>query len=761
MAINKNWLKEFFSKCKFEKINNILLNEESSLKYKDIIDGYLKNQNLYNIEMFPIPSINEKIINNIYKYFDNFELITNISYETFSNYFGIKNQQKSFCAYLIDYNYIFIQYDEISGEIINMLGTERYLIYSKENLEKIKDNLMKYGFINVLSMYQIDLKTNNKEWKLFNKNKKVPIGILLNINIFKKENNNGKNEKEEVIYNEEEKEKIIFKEEVLENDNKKNNNRYIEEKEYILKDPKKISINLSEVRKNNNKKDKKVIGNNYNYYNFKNNNFLILNKKNDDINNIINNVQNIKETKDPFINNVNNNDHDINDKNNINNYNNDNINDNDYEKLNNMQNNKTMENFSLKKTGFNNKIIYNKKKISDNFGLQKNKLENNIQQKYKTPSTISKTRNIFNKTYFSNFFNKNLKKYQFETIKEKEPYLNNNGLKGLLNIDSPCYINATLHCLSNIPRLRDKLLKAYKVLSQEKNLKRLSFALSDIFTNLWENSSNNNFSPKYFKNVIIEMNPLFNDISSNNLMDFILFLLENIHNELNQKNQRAYFSNSNNLDFFSYFNDFKNYYKNNNESIISEEFYGYYDSMKKCYLCKATSHNVKILNILFFPLEEVRKFIKTSFNVVNLSNCFDYYESSKLIDNGKKIYCDYCKNNSQALLQNKIIIAPKTLIIYLDRGKESEYNVGIEFEQNLNLKKYIFNNNDSPYNYELIGVISRLNSNNIGKHFISYGKNSNNLEWYKFNDFKITKSSFEEINKVGLPYVLFYSFYKV
>ena len=44
----------------------------------------------------------------------------------------------------------------------------------------------------------------------------------------------------------------------------------------------------------------------------------------------------------------------------------------------------------------------------------------------------------------------------------------------------------------------------------------------------------------------------------------------------------------------------------------------------------------------------------------------------------------------------------------------------------------------------------------MGGHFIAYCKNSNNCQWYKYNDAIVTKISFTEIT--GLPYVLFYSY---
>ena len=46
----------------------------------------------------------------------------------------------------------------------------------------------------------------------------------------------------------------------------------------------------------------------------------------------------------------------------------------------------------------------------------------------------------------------------------------------------------------------------------------------------------------------------------------------------------------------------------------------------------------------------------------------------------------------------------------------------------------------------------------MGGHFIAFCKNSNNCEWYKYDDQNVTKSSFNEVRQSGLSYVLFYSY---
>jgi len=340
--------------------------------------------------------------------------------------------------------------------------------------------------------------------------------------------------------------------------------------------------------------------------------------------------------------------------------------------------------------------------------------------------------------------------------------LSSPGIIGLTNIGATCYMNATLQCFSNITRLRLELLdkEKYKVLKNEKNSnKRLSFALAEVLKNLWEKLEQSFYAPEHFKQVISEMNPLFKGIAANDPKDLVLFLLETMHKELKIKPKSKTQINNYISNIYDFYEVYNNFIQSNsfNQSIISEEFYGYTNSMSTCGRCSITIHNVQLINILFFPLEEVRKFKNYQFNYVRINDCFDFYEKYDIYPS---FYCNNCKQTCQACSYTKMVFGPKTLIINLNRGKGLQFKIGIVFEEYLNLRNYIFYP-DSPYYYELIGVICHYGTNDMGGHFIAYCKNSNNCEWYKYNDQFVTKCSFSEVKSSGMPYMLFYSYVDV
>ena len=356
--------------------------------------------------------------------------------------------------------------------------------------------------------------------------------------------------------------------------------------------------------------------------------------------------------------------------------------------------------------------------------------------------------------------NKLLRKISFEDFIPKKKTivaLSYPGIIGLLNVGATCYMNATLQCFSNLSRFRTKLLNKnnYKDLEENKE-KKLSFALAEVLKNLWEILNHKFYSPENFKKIISEMNPIFAGIAANDAKDLILFILQKMHIELNTPPNNYY--NANNVpddrNFDEVYNDSTSFFLSKNESIISDEFFGFENSMTQCGYCQTVIHNVQAINIVFFPLEEVRKYMGYRFNSVRINDCFEYYQRNEKVPS---YFCNYCQNNIHGMSQTRFVNLPKTLIINLNRGKGLEFNINIVFEEYLNLRNYVYSP-VSPYYYELVGVITHFGENDSGGHFIAYCKNCNNCEWYKYNDQFVTKCTFNEVVNNGLPYVLFYSY---
>ena len=220
-------------------------------------------------------------------------------------------------------------------------------------------------------------------------------------------------------------------------------------------------------------------------------------------------------------------------------------------------------------------------------------------------------------------------------------------------------------------------------------------------------------------------------------------------------------------------------FQRNNQSIISQIFYAINLSVTQCSICQNKLYNYQVYYFIVFPLEEVRLFkYQNNFNnnfqffnnnMININNnimtsnevsiydCFDYDQKMNYMIGQNKMYCNFCKNNTDCIMRTTLVTGPEVLILLLNRGKGIQYNVKINFVEYLNLEKYI-EIKKTGFNYEFFGVITHIGENGQGGHFIAYCRDPFTNEWSKFNDAIVTevKSFKDEILDFANPYLLFY-----
>ena len=380
------------------------------------------------------------------------------------------------------------------------------------------------------------------------------------------------------------------------------------------------------------------------------------------------------------------------------------------------------------------------------FNLNNNRLLNN-NLLYKIKANTSFNKKIRPKS--SDFFNvhNNMNDFNIGSLRSI----------GLNNIGATCYMNATLQCLANVKNLTTYLLNNSTKISTNPYKYKLTNAYTEVLNNIWK-SSNKSYSPNNFKKIISEMNPLFDGIQANDSKDLILFLLETLHKELNtvkvSTNLNPYYINQ--YDYQSSFNDFIDFFTNNYRSIISDIFYGMFNSMMTCFNCNSTVNNIQCFNILIFPLNEVRLFKNRNQKYVNIIECFEYYQKNDIMSGDNQIYCNKCSSMSTSVNMTKLIISPNVLVINLNRGKGLQFNIKIDFDEYINIYDFIYFKTTN-YRYKLIGVVTHFGPSSDSGHFIAFCKSFVDLKWYKYNDAMVNQSSFNEAKNTGVPYILFYS----
>ena len=391
---------------------------------------------------------------------------------------------------------------------------------------------------------------------------------------------------------------------------------------------------------------------------------------------------------------------------------------------------------------------------------------------------------------------------------------------GLQNIGATCYMNATLQCFCHI----SKFVEYFKynanladIVGKNNNLLSTSFKIliDELWPDNFDPSSPNHikyYSPEDFKAKISKMNPLFEGIAANDSKDLVNFIIMTLHLELNKVNIINEENNDNEIldqtnKQLIYINFFKEVYKKNN-SIISELFYAINCNATRCPKCNYQIYNCQIYFFIIFPLEEVRKFKNyvinqqnminminnmnnqvnnmnmfnqyniymmngqyqfnnnnniNNINEVNIYDCFEYDRKINYMTGDNCMYCNICKSQQDCYMSTNLVTGPEILILLLNRGNGIEFNVKIEFYEDLNLYNYIEYKN-TGFNYRLIGVISHLGESGMGGHFIAYCRDPIILnKWYKYNDAIVdeVKDFKKEIIDFAMPYLLFYQKIKV
>ena len=323
-------------------------------------------------------------------------------------------------------------------------------------------------------------------------------------------------------------------------------------------------------------------------------------------------------------------------------------------------------------------------------------------------------------------------------------------LVGLNKVNYPNYINSTLQCLSQTEPLTNYFLqKSKKKLSGE-----IAKGYSDLIDNLWsKNIITASFDPNSFIEKIEKRNQSFKLGPPGYYKEFIMFILDNIHNDL-KKNK-----NQNNLIITESPNEYDqkdalDYYKQEllkEASKISDIFVGTTETKGSCSKFLKFSKGIPFsykyekFNYLIFPLEKIYR----NYNLVTIDDCFKYYQKEKLG------FCNYCKE-FDSKQTSKIYVAPNVLVLILDRGEENLSNVKLEFKETIDITQFVIakEKDKDKITYNLYAVLTHVDQN----HFVAFCKSPVNKKWYRFDDDKVNliEDYKESVIKSVNPDILFY-----
>jgi len=333
------------------------------------------------------------------------------------------------------------------------------------------------------------------------------------------------------------------------------------------------------------------------------------------------------------------------------------------------------------------------------------------------------------------------------------------GLTGLVNLGNTCFLNSCIQVLNHTYELHEFLnsKKYKKYMKPELIDSTIIDEWNELRNIMWE--QNGVISPKKFVyNVHVVAQKKGRDIftgwAQNDMPEFLLFLIECMHNSISRGMKMNISGKSENhvddLALKCYEMLKETYAKEYSE--IMDMFYGIYVSQIISLKKKVYSTKPESFFILDLPIP--------SNDNCSIYDCFDGFVMSERLTGDNAWYNEKTAKYEEV---NKTIgfwNFPKILVITLKRfspdGSSKMQNL-VDFPlENLQLSKYVNGYNAPQYVYDLFGVCNHI-GNVSGGHYTSYVKNSTG-DWLHYNDQNVEELSKPVYQKIVTPmaYCLFY-----
>ncbi|XP_077421809.1 ubiquitin carboxyl-terminal hydrolase 2-like isoform X2 [Vanacampus margaritifer] len=330
------------------------------------------------------------------------------------------------------------------------------------------------------------------------------------------------------------------------------------------------------------------------------------------------------------------------------------------------------------------------------------------------------------------------------------------GLVGLKNLGNTCFMNSILQCLSNTHSLRDYCLHNSHRRDLNNN-SRTNTALMEEFAKLmqtmWSSTSSEAVSPSEFKTQIQRYAPRFVGYNQQDAQEFLRFLLDGLHNEVNRVTVRP----RGTVEDFDHLPDEEkgkkmwSKYLEREDSKIVDLFVGQLKSSLTCSHCGFCS-------TVFDPFWDLSLPIAKGYGEVSLMDCMRLFTKEDVLDGDEKPTCYKCKARRRCTKKFTVQKFPKILVLHLKRFSEarrtSKLSTFVNFPmKDLDLREFASENSiNAVYN---LYAVSNHSGTTMGGHYIAYCRNPTSGEWYTFNDSRVTPMSSSQVRSSD-SYVLFY-----
>ena len=331
------------------------------------------------------------------------------------------------------------------------------------------------------------------------------------------------------------------------------------------------------------------------------------------------------------------------------------------------------------------------------------------------------------------------------------------GRTGLANLGNTCFLNSCVQALSHTYELQAvlttaKFERALKHSTDENNLISEWNNLREV---MW--SQNGVVSPNRFVHHVQQLalkkdRDMFTGWAQNDLPEFLLFLIECMHNTVSRSVKmkiNGKIENDTDKLATACYNMLKKTYSSEYSEIM-EMFYGIYVSELSS-ISGSTIHSVNPENYFILDLEIPNK---TS----TLYDCFDAFTAYETMEGDNAWFNEATKMRESVRKRITFWNFPKILVITLKRfsadGGRKRQDV-VDFPlTGLNLSKYVSGYNAKQYVYDLYAVCNHTGGT-MGGHYTAYVKTREG-EWNHYNDTQVERNISENKIVSTKAYCMFY-----
>jgi len=332
------------------------------------------------------------------------------------------------------------------------------------------------------------------------------------------------------------------------------------------------------------------------------------------------------------------------------------------------------------------------------------------------------------------------------------------GLIGLNNIGNTCFLNSIVQCLSNTRVIKEYILSEEYVNEMRPSVKSaLMKRFAELIKNLWQGDQKS-LSTHSFKLEVDVFAPRFSGYYQQDAQEFLRYLLEGIHNEINRVTSRpkplTQEIDDDLDDSQKAVEVWKRYLRLENSKIV-DTFGGLLKSILECTHCGHRSTTFEPFWDLSLPIPDSLSHP----GKLLLSHCFDLFTKEEVMDGDEMPTCSKCKTRRKCKKRFVIQKFPEVLVIHLKRfslgSRARKVDSAIEFPvTKLDMGPYSAESQLKNLFYDLYAVVNHNGTCYTG-HYTAYCRHPYSHEWHVFNDRSVLPMSGDNMPKRD-GYVLFY-----